>query len=914
MEIATAAAPNVDLFRAIWAVDPSARFYGGTSRDFLWYVRRRLAVCRNVACIDRVARLLATETIDVREFLVGESDVDTVTAMGLSDVAYDATYLRRLEAVSPEWLTPGTPLFFQEERQGGLPIEKILLGAHGFVPHPVASLRGGESDVYHARPRVVVDERIRDTAMFREHQNHPLLLAVRWLRQTAVAFYQRFGRKVPTEAELEAVSDANAVTAVEKVLAEARGPKALEDFADDTVFRKRLLRQLKRLFRSYTCPEAALALYERFGVSRALEAFEGRLEPFLNVLFRKYRDPDKIAANRARLPLAGSLLMPVREWARRQGLELVDGRLPLFHGAGSLSAYRSISFEGILPSVVGLAGEGPYAVDLRSLSFSQGWSQSRAKTSQPLVAELAIDGDAILLDLTDPRSAELERSFAALGVPGGGAFEDELADFLGADLLRYPYDDVHAYVAKNGDIVRSVSAAPGSPRPMRLPEAREYFARHQNDEARLAEALAIDPSLEAHLHELLLVLPPKERPARHLALLGNAKPIAKVKAMAEYARDPEMRPAVRAAGNWSRVVEDYFYDFLRGNTYGNAVVRDVPYFVRLLGGLGDPKAFDDLVHHCNSADREHWYTGGQPNAMAFVAESDWVEMFLEPATELPERLRRLELPAFVHLGAVARLLAKHRDRLPPAIVRRLLEDASVGGYAHEWSRHAPSDTTIVTQVYRLALELEKDAPGFADRLFELARSDFSGPDGRDGPGRHWNFQAAVLGGFGPPATWDQRRWTAALDFLRVAKWTDIPRPDLYAALTLPPSGFPERAQAVGVLLAHAVVNDPDALLERWAPADPDERRAFYVAARKSLERVLFRQWREREAKVVPFAAPLAALDARLDDAAVPQQRFAEWFRRETIDLEYDRQAQVLVARWTEELAKRRCPRELASAP
>jgi hypothetical protein len=73
---------------------------------------------------------------------------------------------------------------------------------------------------------------------------------VRWLRQVAVAFYQLHGRRPPNGTELDRRIDPASSAAVAAILESVRRGRGLDRFRENALFRKRLDRQLRRLFRS----------------------------------------------------------------------------------------------------------------------------------------------------------------------------------------------------------------------------------------------------------------------------------------------------------------------------------------------------------------------------------------------------------------------------------------------------------------------------------------------------------------------------------------------------------------------------------------------------------------------------------------------------------------------------------------
>src|SRR5262249_55794201 len=76
------------------------------------------------------------------------------------------------------------------------------------------------------------------------------------------------------------------------------------------------------------------------------------------------------------------------------------------------------------------------------------------------------------------------------------ADETAFADFIGADLVRYPYKE-HAYVIKNGAAIAGYEGE--TLKLMTLPDARNYLAAHQSEPDRLKRLIEFDPSLSPHV-------------------------------------------------------------------------------------------------------------------------------------------------------------------------------------------------------------------------------------------------------------------------------------------------------------------------------------------------------------------------------------------------------------------------------
>ena len=84
-------APKVNLFADVWAKEGAAQFYGGTTRDYLNWLKRRFRGVESREAADLIVhRLRERKVISVKEFITGESDVDVVSrsVIGLSAEQY----------------------------------------------------------------------------------------------------------------------------------------------------------------------------------------------------------------------------------------------------------------------------------------------------------------------------------------------------------------------------------------------------------------------------------------------------------------------------------------------------------------------------------------------------------------------------------------------------------------------------------------------------------------------------------------------------------------------------------------------------------------------------------------------------------------------------------------------------------
>src|SRR4051812_36284737 len=79
-QLAAELAPKVNLFQEVWRQDPSAEFFGGTSRDYLYWLKGQLRGVQNRSELEtRIQKLKGRPFVDIREIIIGESDVDVVT-------------------------------------------------------------------------------------------------------------------------------------------------------------------------------------------------------------------------------------------------------------------------------------------------------------------------------------------------------------------------------------------------------------------------------------------------------------------------------------------------------------------------------------------------------------------------------------------------------------------------------------------------------------------------------------------------------------------------------------------------------------------------------------------------------------------------------------------------------------------
>lgn len=295
---------RVDLFQAIWKKDTKAKLYGGTSRDFAWYVRGKLSGARSAEDARERLEALAQNPIPIGEVVVGESDVDVVSQTDFSDLELESAILTRIEAIPPETFKAGSRDYAREKAQGYLPVEKILLGKRGVDSPEGLEYGDGLREIYDARPTLVFNPAIVETDYYQARTNHPILLVLRYARQVAITYYRLHGKRHPSEKALRTILDPSSVAAVSQIVDDlAAEPAALDAFLANPLFKKRLARQLKKAFRSYTNPTAAKMVLERFGVEALLVHYGKRIPPYHTLLYTKYRNDADLERHRAQLGL-----------------------------------------------------------------------------------------------------------------------------------------------------------------------------------------------------------------------------------------------------------------------------------------------------------------------------------------------------------------------------------------------------------------------------------------------------------------------------------------------------------------------------------------------------------------------------------------------------------------------------------
>jgi hypothetical protein len=384
--LAVKLAPRVNVFHDLWERDRDALLYGGTPRDFLYWLRGQFADAETDADVAAIEARLLTDRrpIDVRAFIVRASDIDIVSARRplLRAEDYGVTKI--------DWIPTSRLESDDEQKQGYLPTEKIRLGRRGFVRD--ARFGDGVLEIWKGRVTGVFpdDEAFAETKLAREYLNHPVLLALRYLRQVAVSYYYTHGQGYP-DTRILFDMDPRSAEEARRILAEATvrsgGKLPLTPHLEKEQFRKWFDDVLRKAFRSYTNPTAARLLFERFGVDKLVATY-GTLPTYNQYVFAAYRDEAAIERNLTdyRVDRTAFFLRPAALFA--------DGHL--YHGTRNEADFRSILFENVLPSHRGTAGGGLYGVAKDDVDFAEHWGGAKDR-----VVRLPVTAEARVVDVQE---------------------------------------------------------------------------------------------------------------------------------------------------------------------------------------------------------------------------------------------------------------------------------------------------------------------------------------------------------------------------------------------------------------------------------------------------------------------------------------------------------------------------------
>ena len=436
-ELAVEMAKKVNLFQDVWQQDPAAIFYGGTTRDYLYWLKREFSNLRSREATEKkIQELRKEELIDVRRFIIGDSDVDVVSENKIQLDA--ATYgIRKFDSLNPSIFDSSSELGKNEIWQGHAPAEKVQLHKDGLSQMP--ELGDGAHEIYSGKLSVHFGEpeKFQQTKYAKAGENHPILLALRYLRLQAINYYNTYGSGYPDQRLLTNGFDPQSQKEVRKVIELALDGKELSIFLKNHRFHTWLNGTIQKAFRSYTNPTAALQLMKMFGVDQLTRVYsQDSIEPINKYVFSKFRDKSKIAENLKSYQATEAFFPPSAHFFPDTFL---------YHGTADEAAFRSILFQGILPSTNGSAGAGLYGVAEPNRKFAENWNHATAER----VLKFSVKPEAKIVDITTGEGKRVWQEFAS---KNGKNFET-FAEAFGIDILKYPYS-TEAFVVKNSDMLK----------------------------------------------------------------------------------------------------------------------------------------------------------------------------------------------------------------------------------------------------------------------------------------------------------------------------------------------------------------------------------------------------------------------------------------------------------------------------
>ena len=429
-------APKVNLFSDVWSENPAAEFYGGTSRDFLYWVKDHFKDLKTQAEVDKkIGQLRKLESIDVRDFINGESDVDIITGKTLKTNA--SKYgVRKIDAVNPDRLNPSTELGMTELNQGYIPIEKIRVGRKGIAQTPQFGNGAKELFTSNITVNFPSEEDFAQTYYAKKKINHRVLLALRYLRIKTIDYYHSHGRELPNKEQLMP-SDPLLVAQIRDIIQKAADDRKFSEYTFNPKFKNWLETVIQKTY--YKNADAAKMLHIEFGVDKLVE--KQNLQPLNQHLFIKPRDHFVIAKNFSDFGFAETDVL--------KDPSTSISNFKLYHGTRTDSDYVAILTQGVLPSETRnvMAGAGLYSVNEKNIPFANSWGGSENR-----VVQFNLAPNARYMDITDGNGAALFKKFRKKNRLTNNIY-DEFCDAFGVDILKYSYGDIDAFVVKNSAVL-----------------------------------------------------------------------------------------------------------------------------------------------------------------------------------------------------------------------------------------------------------------------------------------------------------------------------------------------------------------------------------------------------------------------------------------------------------------------------
>jgi len=431
-ELAKDLAPKVNLFRAVWAIDPKAELVAGTSRDFLYWIMRQFrGLESDRAVLKKMKELRAISTIDVKDFVSAESDCDIISSYDEVMKIEPGKYgLRKIDTILPDRFKPKTKVGKSEVDQGYIPLEKMRLSQNGInepdhFGNPVAEIISGKLSVNFSPDKVFWQTHYALMGM-----NHPVLLAVRYVRLLAQDYFNRYGDEKPNEQLLESRLESEIELAIKKIFHDAMSDSRFAALLDSERGSRFLNGSLLKSFRNYTNPDASLYFFKKLGFQELQAHYHDKIEPLNQFLFKQHRDEELVKQNWQLAKLdEEKMLLNVQD---------IFTGLKFLHGTRSEAAFRAIILQGILPSRMGQYGPGLYGVPTPLEGVASNYAGGR-----DTIIEFDIDpktrvmNEKLAVTLETKWRQETGRK-SLRGTQGEGRASDEFCEAFGIDILWVP--------------------------------------------------------------------------------------------------------------------------------------------------------------------------------------------------------------------------------------------------------------------------------------------------------------------------------------------------------------------------------------------------------------------------------------------------------------------------------------------
>lgn len=429
---------KIPLVNDIWKQDPSAQFFGGMNRDFLFWLKGHFRECTSRSDVESVMKKLrAMDLIGNNEFIAPDADVDIFS--GRKGVVVDPKQysISKLEKIHPDRINPETSSGRDEIRQGFIPAEKILMGREGFTE--LKQFGDGVADIFYGKPSITFAEKrdFESTRFAKLKLNHPILLSLRFIRILAMNYFSKYGNAPPGHDTLLEGLKEETSERIKSIAFESVKGNALTPYLSKDVFVKWINQGFRKLFSSRTSPTAAFELLKEFNLDVLAARYE-KIETTNQFLFAQRRlTPGERDARLKEFSLTSQdVVIPAAI-----GFKNLKG----YHGTQTDSALRNILLQGVLPSQVGTAGDGLYMYPEHHADYAVDW----AKGKKERVVVFDVDPGAVIVDISRGKGRALYLAFKKKYKGDESSF----ARHFGIDILKYPYGQKDAHVVKNGAVL-----------------------------------------------------------------------------------------------------------------------------------------------------------------------------------------------------------------------------------------------------------------------------------------------------------------------------------------------------------------------------------------------------------------------------------------------------------------------------